>query len=215
MAASLPWGRTPEAFRERLGGADVTYGAQVNDRDIRTALRAHLESTRLSGAIIRDELGLCLGDTRVDLAVIGHTLAGFEIKSDRDRLDRLPGQIDRYSRVLDFATLVCGPRHEAKASAMLPAWWGIWVADDRDGQITFQPIRGASRNPSPDPYTVAQLLWRDEAMAALRLRGLHRGLSSATRFRLWERMADTMSIDEIQRTVHAAIMARPGWQACS
>ncbi|HWD02531.1 MAG TPA: sce7726 family protein [Amycolatopsis sp.] len=187
----------------------------MNDRDIRTALRVHLESTTASGAIIRDELGLCLGDTRVDIAVIGGTLAGFEIKSDRDRLDRLPGQIDRYSRVLDFATLVCGPRHEAKASALLPTWWGIWVAGDQDGEVAFRPTREASRNPAPDPYAIAQLLWRDEAMAALRGRGLHRGLSSATRFRLWERMADTMSINDIQQTVHTAIMARPDWQVCS
>ncbi|MGK4591684.1 sce7726 family protein [Amycolatopsis sp. w19] len=187
----------------------------MNDRDIRAALRVHLESTTESGAIIRDELGLCLGDTRVDIAVIGGTLAGFEIKSDRDTLDRLPGQVDRYSRVLDFATLVCEPRHQAKASVLLPSWWGIWVAEEQDGAVTFQPMRKASRNPGPDPYTVAQLLWRDEAMAALRERDLHRGLSSATRFRLWERMADTMSIKDIQQTVHAAIMARPDWQVCS
>ena len=73
----------------------------------------------------------------------------------------------------------------------------------------------ATRNPSPDPYTVAQLLWRDEAMAVLRERNLHRGLSSATRFRLWERMAETMSIDEVQLAAHNAIMARREWQACS
>ena len=198
-----------------LSGGDVTYGAQVNDSDIRTALRVYLEEAHASGTLIRDELGLCLGDTRVDIAVIGETLSGFEIKSDRDRLDRLPGQIDRYGRVLDYATLVCAPRHQDKATAILPHWWGVWVAEDRDEVVTLRAIREAKRNPSPDPYTVAQLLWRDEAMAVLRARDLHRGLSSGTRFRLWERMADTMTLAEIQQAVHSAIMARQEWQVCS
>jgi hypothetical protein len=193
----------------------VTYGAQVNDSDIRAALRVHLEQAHASGTLIRDELGLCLGDTRVDIAVIGETLSGFEIKSDRDRLDRLPGQIDRYGRVLDYATLVCAPRHQDKATAILPQWWGVWVAENRDEMVTLTAVREAKRNPSPDPYTVAQLLWRDEAMAVLRSRDLHRGLSSGTRFRLWERMAETMTLAEIQQAVHSAITARQEWQVCS
>lgn len=40
-------------------------------------------------ALLLDELGLHRGQTRVDVAILGHELHGFEIKSDRDTLYRI------------------------------------------------------------------------------------------------------------------------------
>jgi hypothetical protein len=47
-----------------------------------------------------DEFGLEHGEVRVDVAVINGELHGYEIKSERDTLERLPRQVKAYSAVL-------------------------------------------------------------------------------------------------------------------
>src|SRR4029077_13805561 len=60
-----------------------------------------------------------------DVAVVNGALDGFELKSDRDRLDRLARQSEIYGAVFDRMTLVVGPRHERQAARMIPDWWGL------------------------------------------------------------------------------------------
>lgn len=92
------------------------------DVDIRPVLRRSLlASTAGEGSVVVEELGLCRGRVRVDLAVVNGSLHGYEIKSDRDSLDRLAGQADVYSKVLDQVTLVVGERHLAHAMDRVPA----------------------------------------------------------------------------------------------
>ena len=43
--------------------------------------------------VFLEELGLCQGDARVDYAVINGAMNGYEIKSDRDKLVRLPHRL--------------------------------------------------------------------------------------------------------------------------
>ena len=62
-----------------------------------------------------DELGVCRGQVRIDVAVVNGRFHGYEIKSDRDSLRRLDGQVDLYSKVLDRATIVVGDRHFTEA----------------------------------------------------------------------------------------------------
>jgi hypothetical protein len=97
------------------------------DAEIRLALRNLLEEKYAGwgATVLRDEMGICAGLVRVDLAVIGDELSGYEIKSDQDSLVRLPGQVAAYSRVLDRATLVVTEKHLAKATALIPTWWGL------------------------------------------------------------------------------------------
>jgi hypothetical protein len=47
----------------------------------------------------------------------------YEIKSERDDLTRLPGQVAVYGQVLDRATLVVAERHCAAALTLIPDWW--------------------------------------------------------------------------------------------
>jgi hypothetical protein len=56
--------------------------------------------------VLIDELGLCQGSARVDLAVVNGQFHGYEIKSERDSLRRLGAQADLYSRVFDRVTLI-------------------------------------------------------------------------------------------------------------
>ena len=82
------------------------------DVDIRSALRSRLLAKHAADAdtVIIDELGVCRGKVRVDVAVVNGMLHGYEIKSDRDNLRRFSGQVDFYGKVLDRATLVVGEK---------------------------------------------------------------------------------------------------------
>lgn len=53
-------------------------------------------SARHAERLVVEELGLFHGASRVDLAVVGRSLHGYEIKSDRDSLDRLEQQAADY-----------------------------------------------------------------------------------------------------------------------
>ena len=189
-------------------GDVVSYSSGMRDVDIRAALVDNLRDL-YSGDKIVNEMGLCLGATRVDVAVINGSLHGYEIKSDRDTLTRLPTQVALYNRVLDFSTVVCGPRYVTKIRDVVPEWWGITEVRAADGIVTLRSRRKPRRNRSCDPLSVAQLLWRDEAAEALAARG-EVVKRRETRWQLWDRLAE-WALPDLQLCVRDRLKARPRW----
>ena len=57
---------------------------------------------------IIEELGVKHGTARVDIAVVNGIMHGYEIKSDKDTLQRLPRQISTFNPIFDQLTLVVG-----------------------------------------------------------------------------------------------------------
>lgn len=182
----------------------------LSDPDIRPALRARLrgEHAAESDTVFIEELGLCRGQVRVDLAVVNGSLHGYEIKSDRDSLRRLAGQVDFYGRVLDRATLVVGHRHLSEALSMVPHWWGILVVEPKGGSLRFKTIRRGSRNPARDARSIVELLWLDAAVALLADRGVERGFRGKPRRKVWDRVCEVFRIDEIAAAVRNQLKAR-------
>src|SRR5690606_14499419 len=76
--------------------------------------------------VIINELDVCAGSAIMDIVVVNGEIHGFEIKSERDNLKRLPQQISYYNRVFDRVTLVVSSDHLDKAQEMIPEWWGIY-----------------------------------------------------------------------------------------
>ena len=185
----------------------------TRDCDIRLAL--HRELVREHGddpdTIVRHEVGICAGKRRIDVALINGELAGFEIKSDRDILARLAGQAKAYGSVLDRAILVTTERHLDGALAMLPSWWGITVAYADQDSILLRPFRNAGLNNEYDAFSLAQLLWREEALDELRRRGMGRGLSSKARHYVWTALADAVLINDLRSIVRNRLKARQEW----
>lgn len=168
---------------------------------------AHLDQT-----LVVDELGLC-GEARVDIAVVNGSLTGYELKSERDNLDRLPNQVATYGRVLDYAYLVVAKSHLKRARMMLPAWWGILVATaDATGAVTISHQRKPRRNPMIESAALAQLLWRDEALDVLARHGRDAGLRGKPRHILWERLAADLDQDVLRGEVRTTLRARRGWR---
>ena len=186
----------------------------MRDSDIRAALVTqvlvdHLEEP---DTLVRHELGICAGRRRVDVAVINGEIAGWEIKSDEDTLARLAGQVHAYGQVLDRATLVTTPRWADRAAEHIPEWWGMTVVEQVDDVVVIHPHRAPADNSVQlNPMSLAQLLWRDEALDELRERGQARGLSSKARHYVWERLADVVPLEELRSVVRRRLKARREW----
>jgi hypothetical protein len=182
----------------------------MRDIDIRRQLLAemnrkyHLDSeTR-----IVQELGLCQGIARIDIAVVNGSLHGYEIKSERDTLSRLPGQIDVYNRTLEFVTIVTAPNHADKVRGIVPDWWGVRTAIPYANGLTLKTLRRAKRNPAVVPFAMAQLLWREEALQVLEDHNLARGIRSRPREELWRRLASELSLADLGQIVRERLKCR-------
>src|SRR2546426_1117053 len=106
------------------------HGTRVSEAVVRGAVHRLVgqEFAELQPMLVMDELGLNHGSIRVDVAVINGHLHGYEIKAERDSLERLPAQARMYERVLDFVSVVCAPKHLKRARRILPRFWGLFEA---------------------------------------------------------------------------------------
>lgn len=185
----------------------------MRDSDIRLALAESLRErhTGKPDTIIRHEVGICAGKRRIDIAVINSEIIGYEIKSDEDTLNRLEGQAEVYGNVLDRAILVTAKRHLDSALRKLPDWWGAMIAYDKHGHICLENVRAPALNDRHDAFSLAQLLWREEALEELRLRDKGQGLSKKARYYVWIALANAVSLDDLRSIVRAHLKARPEW----
>lgn len=183
----------------------------LGEKTIRSVLLSALRTTTQveSCSLIVEELGLCRGTVRADIAVVDGLLHGYEIKSDRDGLQRLAHQATMYGRVFDRATLVVGQRFESCAPSLVPPWWGIRSVRWVEGALTIITIRQGLPNPSRDPRALVELLWYDQALALLEEHDAARGIRGKPRADLWDRICDLCDIEEIADAVRTSIRARP------
>jgi len=182
----------------------------TRDIDIRRVLLAHLEAEHndKNNDLIVEEFG-CKA-ARADVAVINGVLHAYEIKSDSDSLDRLPSQINAYRDVFEYVTLVCGHRLLEKARLEVPKWCGLQKAEFKNGAVAISKIRAAKPNPNQSPLAVAKMLWKKEALAALRKHGW-KGISSRfTADQVWNAVANHIHIADLTNEVRQAIKARGG-----
>lgn len=186
----------------------------MRELDIRTALRDSLRAEHASDpdTAVIDELGLCQGKARVDMAVVNGSLHGYEIKSERDKLARLPGQRDVYNRCFDTMTLVASGNHLTEARTIIPKWWGIVRPVERSGVVEFRPVRRARPNPTLAAEAVVQLLWREEALEVLTSLDLAKGLRTKPRKVLWAALVQALSLDDLKAQARAAIKSRGDWR---
>lgn len=182
----------------------------MRDLDIRLQLRAEMRRLHPLGSntLVVEELGLCQGIARVDLAVVNGSLHGYEIKSERDTLARLAGQVETYSRALEFVTIVAAAIHTEEIANVVPEWWGIWkVVEGRHG-LRFKNVRAALPNTKLEAFAIAQLLWRHEALEILEQRGLADGMRSKSRTLLWHSLASNLTTIDLADMVKDQLKRR-------
>ena len=185
----------------------------LKDRDIRTSLIKHLSNLYFNDPDTRmlGEFSICEGNARIDIAVVNGLLIGYEIKSDSDTLERLPLQQEIYSQIFNRIIIVVGKHHISRVTDLIPSWWGIWQSTKLDGKVLFGIFREPEDNPIINPLSLAKCLWRDEALAVLKDKGLVSGLEKAKRAILREKLANTLSCAELNAIVCNYLKSRVDW----
>lgn len=142
----------------------------MNDRIVRKAFHTSVlkKAHSSSDTFVVDELGLKNGLVRADIAVLNGKLVGYEIKTEKDNLERLPNQVDVYSQVFDNAFLVVCEKHLNRAVELIPDWWGIYIIQNRSNEsFSFKCLRKSKLNIHKSSYALVQLLWKSEALEVL------------------------------------------------
>ena len=181
----------------------------TTEREIRDQLLAWLADGDIADGIVSEEFPLHTDGVRIDVVQLGAELVGYEIKSDQDTFDRLAKQLHAYNRVFDRLYLVCGPRHVAQALALLPPWWGILRASrGTDSAVELQIIRPAKINIRQEAFSLASLLWRDEALAVLKSANITTPKKASSHL-LWEQLAISVPMDALRLAVMDLLIQRP------
>lgn len=189
----------------------------TNDTIIREALLERLKKEYASNPEYRiiSELGLWHGAARIDVAVVNGILHGFEIKSDRDTLARLPEQREAYNSVFDKVTLIVGGKHFVDAFKMIPDWWGIeTVHMNENGSIFFNSIREPQDNQEQHDVSIARLLWRREALDLLESIGKADGVRSKPRDAIYTRVVESLELGMLKQHVRSVLQSpRQNWRS--
>lgn len=190
----------------------------VRESDIRAAIAARAVSVSPEvPPLVLPELAVCQSEARVDVAVVdARRLVGWEIKSEGDRLDRLPHQQAVYGRVFDRMWLAADARHIRRAVDVIPDWWGIVRVDERGGGCHLTQVRPSRVNRSVDLHALVELLWREEVLDELGQLGLSDGRARSPRRELWWTLAEAaptlISPTKLRSRVRARLMARQDWR---
>ena len=191
----------------RTGAAQESVNRDVG---VRPALRTYLDQQEpaRSDTTLIEELGLCQGRARIDLATVSGVLHGYEIKSNRDRLSRLASQAETYSRVFDRVTLVVGTKHVKAGLQLVPRWWGVLLVRGGIEGALLDPLRPADENPDQDPRALVELLWRDEALELLADHNAAAGVRSKPRPAVWDRVCEVLDLTQIRAAVRHRLRIR-------
>ncbi len=194
---------------------------QTNDREIRFALHNILVKQYLKepNTLYLHEWKICQGEARIDIAVINGTINGYEIKSDKDTLERFSKQIVVYNRVFDLITVVTGISHIEDVISMVPEYWGIIAATSNSSGVNFSYVRYARQNNYIEPFSLAQFLWKEELIELFEKNGLSRGIlfeknglsrgiKKMPRFKLWSLASETFSTEQLKEYVKLCLMKR-------
>lgn len=123
----------------------------MDEAAVKAQILSHIrQASGRQKPILTAELTLGTSGTRADMAVLsGAELIGFEIKTDRDSLRRLPGQIEAYSRYFDYVVVVAAPCHLSTLAKMDLQGAFVWRAD----ATGLTPvIKGAANSVLPTSY---------------------------------------------------------------
>jgi len=181
----------------------------ITESELRQLVRVALSTEAIKiGAHVCEELGVERGAARVDLALIGAQMEGYELKSDFDSLGRMHNQIHAYNRVFDKITLVTGPVFAAAAEELMPRWWGLMIAQRNEEGIAYLTERRApTRNTTQDPYSLAMLLWKEEALSVLTAAQV-KSSPKASRAQLCDQLVETLPLERLRESVARCLTER-------
>lgn len=138
---------------------------KLDDRIIRKNLKDFLSVRKPSPKMILEELGVHNGNAIADVVAIYKVAHCYEIKSDKDRIERVLKQIEFFDLSFSKLTLVTTKKFLNRAIELLPPYWGILVAIQKNqSKIIFQYKRKAKYNPNWNSEKSLLSLWKSELL---------------------------------------------------
>lgn len=134
----------------------------LGDTEIRIHLRKKLISAKPTPIALIDELRVHKGNAIADVVSLHKYAHCYEIKSDKDNIEKAQKQAEFYDLVFQKVTLVTTERHLTRALRILPPYWGILIAKESKGKIVFRYIRKATISPHFDKKLALLTLWKSE-----------------------------------------------------
>ncbi|WP_373893824.1 sce7726 family protein [Virgibacillus sp. CBA3643] len=189
----------------------------VYDKDIRKILINNFthvqEYISDPSTVVVNELDVCFGAARIDLAVVNGKLHGFEIKSEKDTLRRLPAQIEIYNKVFDTLTLVVSENHCNNAMEIIPEWWGVLCVRKKEDSLIMDTIRKPTYNNKIEPLHLTQFLWKSELSELLAKNNIIKGIKSKTRIQLGKLITQKVNQEQLNEFVRDKLKTRDYWKA--
>lgn len=189
----------------------------IYDKDIRQLLITSLSDIpefNNNDTYLINELDICGGFTRADIAIVNGQLHGYEIKSPQDSLERLPRQVPSYNEVFDTMTLITCKEYLNQALKIIPKWWGIYYIDDSKKGLTLKKKRKSKFNKHINCTQLANLLWKQELIDLIYSNtDIVKGIKSKSRYKLAEIAADNISRPVINDYVRNVLKHRQEWRA--
>ena len=140
---------------------------QLNDKEIRKVLIARLKTQTKQPKVIIEELRVHNGKAIADVVAVHTEAHCYEIKGDGDNIERILVQEKFYNPSFRKITLVTTGKHLKKALATASVFWGIMVAEYKNGTIQLKYVRRALQNPYFDKKIALLALWKDEMLELL------------------------------------------------
>jgi hypothetical protein len=177
------------------------------------------------------------GTSKADLVILNGTATAYEIKSERDSLDRLASQIKNYKKVFARTYVIASERHISKLREILPNDVGIMSLSRRYRISTER--EAMDRSSEVCPITIFESLRSAEAQAILsdlkipipavpntrihaamreRFRELDAKDVQTSMVRVLKRTRDLAPlaelVDRLPKSLHAAALSIPVRRAC-
>lgn len=186
----------------------------MRDRVVRQAFHKTVLKSAHDDAetFVIDELGLKNGEIRADIAVLNGKLVGYEIKTENDTLTRLPSQVEAYSEVFDKAFIIVSPNHLDKAVNSIPDWWGVYTIAVIDDNYSFPCIRKAKANRKQSSFSLAQLLWKAEALEVANVLLRHNIKPKTSKHEVYDVISSTCSSKRLSKIVIKYLKQRENWR---
>lgn len=173
--------------------------------------------------IIIDEFSGGYSTARIDISVLNGSFHGYEIKSERDTLERLPNQIEYYRKIFEYITIVTTEKYIEKISQIVPDFFGIFIVQKNRNGLKLKKIKSPKKNKNIDYWELSKLLWKDELKEILKENKIKK-VSSLTRLELTKKVAENIPSNIIKkfvlmkiknRTIERAVSIRELYDDCN
>lgn len=135
------------------------------DKQIRQALILRLNKQNNTPKAIIEELRVHNGNAIADVVALYKEAHCYEIKGDGDKIQRAVKQGYSFNLAFRKITIVTTSKHLRKAMEVLPHFWGIMIAEEKNDAISLRYVRRALKNPTFDKKVASLTLWKEEMLA--------------------------------------------------